>query len=360
MERDESWLSEGISRRRALRLMASGGAMALLIACGPAGAPPPAAPASPTQGTSPASAPASAPASTAAKTGGTLTRRACPTWAPKTWTSFWPSTNNNVLPLVYERLMLYNEKGELIPWLAESWKMSEDGRQWTFNLRKGVKWTNGDEFTSADVKFSFERYHLGRVEERLVANAPPDRRPDRDARRLHRAGARQGAAVRVLSRTRCRARTIINKKYFEKVGLDAFAKQPMGTGPWKLTKFTAGASAEFEANKDYWGAKPVWDNLVILQVPEESTRIAMLKRGEADIVGVSCDNAIKLRDEGYPAAPDQGDQRTVAVLCRLLDAARPDVRPARARGDGHRHQSPGARRLVLQRASPNRRRATSR
>ena len=54
--------------------------------------------------------------------------------------------------------MLYNEKGELIPWLAESWKMSEDGRQWTFNLRKGVKWHNGDPFTSADVKFSFERF----------------------------------------------------------------------------------------------------------------------------------------------------------------------------------------------------------
>jgi peptide/nickel transport system substrate-binding protein len=81
--------------------------------------------------------------------------------------------------------------------------------------------------------------------------------------------------------------------------LDAFSKQPMGTGPWKLSRFTPGVKAEFETNKDYWGTKPVWDNLVIHHAPEEATRIAMLKRGEADIAGVSWDNALRLRGEGY-------------------------------------------------------------
>src|SRR5207248_7546797 len=114
-----------------------------------------------TQGTSqasaPASAPTTAPASAAASTGGTL-NVALSDLGNENLDVILASTNNNVIYLMHERLMLYNEQGELIPWLAESWQMSEDGRQWTFKLRKGVKWTNGDDFTSADVKFSFERF----------------------------------------------------------------------------------------------------------------------------------------------------------------------------------------------------------
>ena len=91
---------------------------------------------------------------------------------------------------------------------------------------------------------------------------------------------------------------IVSKKYFEQVGPEAFAKQPIGTGPWVMTSFTPGVSAQLAANKEYWGDKPAWDKLNLMQAPEESTRIAMLKRGEADIVGVSNDNAITLRDEG--------------------------------------------------------------
>src|SRR5207237_6245777 len=89
---------------------------------------------------------------------------------------------------------------------------------------------------------------------------------------------------------------IVSKKYFEQVGPEAFAKQPIGTGPWVMTSFTPAVSAQLAANKEYWGDKPAWDKLNLMQAPEESTRIAMLKRGEADIVGVSNDNAITLRD----------------------------------------------------------------
>jgi peptide/nickel transport system substrate-binding protein len=297
MERDESSPSAGISRRRALRLMASGGAMAMVVACGPAVAPPSTAPASPTLGTSTASAPASTPASAAAKTGGTLAV-AVSDLGTENLDVILASTNNNILTIVHERLMLYNEKGELIPWLAESWKMSEDGRQWTFNLRKGVKWHNGDPFTSADVKFSFERF----ISDAAKSSWSPMHRQTVD-----QIETPDDYTVRVLAKAppyvfyedAVAGTYIINKKYFEKVGLDAFSKQPTGTGPWKLTRFTPGARAELEANVDYWGSKPVWDNLVILHAPEESTRSAMLKRGEADIISVSFDNALTLRDQGY-------------------------------------------------------------
>jgi peptide/nickel transport system substrate-binding protein len=158
-----------------------------------------------------------------------------------------------------------------------------------------VKWTNGDEFTADDVKLTFERYSS---EASRSAWSPLHRQtvdsietPDpytvvvraKDPPYVFYPDAVQGTMVH-------------HKAYFDKVGVDTFAKQPVGTGPWILTKYAPATSAEFEPNKNYWGTpKPAWDKLVLVQVPEESTRIAMLKRGEIDIVGVSNDNAVKLR-----------------------------------------------------------------
>jgi peptide/nickel transport system substrate-binding protein len=309
MERDQFLPSGGFSRRTALRLLAAGGATAVVAACGRS-TEVPAATRPDTSPTQPASQ-AKAPAGTAAKTGGTL-NVALSDLGNENLDVILAAPNNNIILATNERLMLYNERGELIPWLAESWKMSEDGRQWTFNLRKGVKWHNGDELTSADVKFSFERF----ISEPAKSAWSPMHRQTVD-----QIETPDDYTVRVLAKSppyvfyedAVAGTVIINKKYFEKVGLDTFAKQPMGTGPWKLTSFTPSAKAELEANKEYWGTKPVWDKLVWLHAPEESTRIAMLKRGEADVAAVGWDNALKLRGEGFELR--QTKASTVPSLC---------------------------------------------
>src|SRR5438093_3478054 len=60
-----------------------------------------------------------------------------------------------VLKPMYENLLTRDAKGELAPMLAERWKVTDGGRTWTFNLRKGVKFHNGDPFTAEDVRFTF-------------------------------------------------------------------------------------------------------------------------------------------------------------------------------------------------------------
>ncbi len=76
---------------------------------------------------------------------------------------------------------------------------------------------------------------------------------------------------------------IVPKKYIEKVGDDGFKKAPIGAGPYKFVSYTPGIQMVFEANETYWRMVPSFKRLVLRSVPDESTRLAMLKRGEADI-----------------------------------------------------------------------------
>jgi peptide/nickel transport system substrate-binding protein len=179
--------------------------------------------------------------------------------------------------------------------------MSPDGLTWTFHVRKGVKFTNGQDLTSEDVKFSIERY---------TSDASTSAWSPMHRQTVSTVEAPEPYTVIVHSKNPpylfypdAIAGTWIHpKKYFDQAGLDTFSKQPVGTGPWKLTKFTPSVSAELTVNREYWGPsfnKPAFDNLVLFNTPEESTRIAMLKRGEADVVGVNWDNAVTLRDGGF-------------------------------------------------------------
>jgi peptide/nickel transport system substrate-binding protein len=306
MSRDQNFHNGSLTRREAARVVIFGGTAAVLCACGaPNGAPASSAPPATTPvattiaaGPNPvaATAPTTVLASSAAAPGGTL----------NVAVADLGTENNDVLVpvvnvasyLIYDPLLRYDEKGNLIPWLAQSSDMSPDGKLWTFNLRKGVKWHNGDEFTSDDVKFSIERY----VSDNTTPWSPFHRQT------VDRIELPDAYTVKVYAKDppyvfypdAITGTGLVPRKYFETVGLEKFKKEPVGTGPWRMTRFTPGASTELEAFKDYWGtARPAWDKLMLLRVPEESTGIAMLKRGEADIVNVSSDNAVELRTEGF-------------------------------------------------------------
>src|SRR5260370_4099052 len=81
----------------------------------------------------------------------------------------------------------------------------------------------------------------------------------------------------------CGAGWIVPAKYYQEVGKDAFTQKPIGAGPYKLVAQEAGTKLEFEAFADYY--RPVHiKNFTIVSVPDAATRLAMLERGEADIV----------------------------------------------------------------------------
>jgi len=168
----------------------------------------------------------------------------------------------------------------LAPSLAESWTASEDALTYDFVLRKGAKFHNGDEVTAEDVKFSFERYRGSAhnvLKERVAAVETPDARHVRFRLRqpwpdflTFYVGA-TGAGW------------IVPKKYVEQMGEDGFKKAPVGAGPYKFVLFKPGQELVLEAFDGYWRKAPSVKRLVFRVIPDESTRLAALKRGEVDI-----------------------------------------------------------------------------
>ena len=169
----------------------------------------------------------------------------------------------------------------MAPCLAESWRESPDGLSYEFKLREGLKFHNGDPFTAEDVRFSFQRYRgvsakLLHERVKLVEIVDPYRvrfvlhRPWPDFLQYYATPA-TGAAW------------IVPKKYIEKVGEEGFSRQPVGLGPYRFVRATPGVELILEANEQYWRKKPSIKRVVIKGVPDRSTRLAMLKTGEADI-----------------------------------------------------------------------------
>src|SRR6266511_1208957 len=170
----------------------------------------------------------------------------------------------------------------MAPSLAESWTVSRDGLTYEFVLRKGVKLHNGDPLGAEDVKFSFERYK-GVAAPTLKAHVATVEMVD--AHRVRFRLKKLWADFMTFYATSATgAAWILLKKYVERMGDDGFKKAPVGAGPYSFVSFNPGIELVLEAYEAYWRKTPSVKRLVFRSVPDESTRLAMLKRGEADIV----------------------------------------------------------------------------
>lgn len=194
---------------------------------------------------------------------------------------------------VYESLTQYDENLNVQPALAESWEMSADGRQYTFNLRRGVMWHDGTEFTAEDVRYWHERMMspatvapyknwfdaIERMEvvDRYTARAylPKPYPP-----LLATFAAMRGGAI-----TQAGAAEHHN-----------LATTAVGTGPFKLVEYVPQSHLRFVKNPNYWNAGlPYLDEVMMKIVPEEDTRVAALRAGQVDYAFLSQEGADRVR-----------------------------------------------------------------
>jgi peptide/nickel transport system substrate-binding protein len=175
-------------------------------------------------------------------------------------------------------------QGLITPSLAASWSESDDGLTYEFTLRRGLTFHNGDPCTAEDVKFSFQRY---RGSGASVLRAKVHEVEVVDSHRVRfRLREPWPDFMTFYGTTATAAAWVVPKKYVEQVGDDGFKKHPIGLGPYKFVSFTPGVELVLEAYEGYWRKVPHVKRLVFKIVPEETTRLAMVKRGEVDIAYV--------------------------------------------------------------------------
>jgi peptide/nickel transport system substrate-binding protein len=197
----------------------------------------------------------------------------------------------------YDTLITYDKDGSYAGDVARSWDLSPDGNTWTFHLRNDIYFSDGTQLTARDVKFSVDRFSSSNSTNPwspyLNKNYDSTSTPDQFTF-VYVTQHPEPTLAAVFAAT-----WILPMDYFNRVGADEFNNKPVGSGPWILTDHVAETSITFTANTNYWRGVPAFKTLVINQVPEEATRVAMFKRGELDVVtNISTDRLVEMENSG--------------------------------------------------------------
>ncbi|MEM7507732.1 MAG: ABC transporter substrate-binding protein [Pseudomonadota bacterium] len=205
-----------------------------------------------------------------------------------------------VAPKIYEGLLDYDNDLNIVPALAESFDVSEDGKTVTFNLQKGVTWHDGEPFTSADVQFT-----VMEVLSKIHPRGPNSFRevtsidtPDEHTAVFNLANPAP-YMLRALSGYES---PIVPKHLLEGQDIRSadLANKPVGTGPFKFVEWKKGQFVRLDKNENYWReGLPYLDRLVGRFIPDASTRTAAMENGEvmyAAYGAIPNIDAVRLRD----------------------------------------------------------------
>lgn len=193
--------------------------------------------------------------------------------------------NQTVAGQVFSGLLKYDQKtNKIVPDIATSWAVSDDGLTYTFKLRQGVTFhKNYGPFTSDDVKFSFDRIldpaaassYAGQF-----ADVQSVAAPDPDTVVITLKGRNSGFPHKV---TAFNQGWLLSRKAVGEIGADKIALNPIGTGPFVFEKWTPGSEVRLSANPSYFGGAPKIDVLLFKLIKDETAAAIALENNEIDI-----------------------------------------------------------------------------
>ncbi len=205
----------------------------------------------------------------------------------------------NVIAPMFDFMLGLDDKG-LAPAVIVKWELSSDGLSWNFDIRKGIYFHNGKELTAADIKFTFERYASGEASATDYRAAIKSAEIiDEDSVRVYTQGV-QPYLPHLLTNVGTGApAVVIPEDYIEQNGSEYFERHPIGTGSFKFVRQVTGDLVEYEALNSHWRQVPDFKKLTMIQMPEETTRVASLKTGGVDAIDVGLEEAKELEAAGF-------------------------------------------------------------
>ena len=181
---------------------------------------------------------------------------------------------------MYEALVDWNDdRSELVPALAKSWDASSDGLEWSFELRDGVTFHDGEPFTSEAVKASYE-YYRGDDAGLLIALLPEFRQIDTSDPLKVRIVLREPFPEFLRSQTFA---MMISPKQVAR-GQKVVERQPVGTGAYRFGRYNRGRSVVLDAHAKYWGDGPYYERVEFPLVSDPTARVGGLQTGELNVI----------------------------------------------------------------------------
>lgn len=222
--------------------------------------------------------------------------------------------NLKYISLLFDPFIGMDYKGESISketGIAKDWRISQDGKVFDFTIRSGVKFHNGDELTADDVKFS-----LGRLSAPDVVTSKAKDISDLIASVVVQGPYQIQIALKnlvpanffltgLVSEFVDNSCYIVPMKYFQSVGAAGFAKAPVGSGPYKFVDRQVGAVMNLEqAFPEHFAVGvPRFKRITLKPVPDNNTRLAMLKSGAADYIDIGLTDAPSVKQAGFRLFP---------------------------------------------------------
>jgi len=213
----------------------------------------------------------------------------------------------NVFYNIYDQLTTIDETGAVVPRLATEWTSNDELTEWVFTMRDDAEFSDGEPVKASDVVFTYETAmaddasNLGGYMTTIDSvEATGEYEVTFELNTPFAPFDRQATLVPILP-----------EKAYTEMGADAFAKAPVGSGPYNVEKWVKGDTITLTRDDDYWGNEGAYETVIFTPVPDETTRANSVQSGDLDIALLGPSQVSSVTASGTVDVVDQLSNRVV-------------------------------------------------